>query len=216
MREFILANVGYWVDEFHFDGMRIDATQGLFDAGPEHILGAIARRMREAAGGRRVLVVGESEPQHARLLRGPERGGLGFDMLWSDDFHHVALVAATGRREAYYGDYLGSPQELVSVLKRGWLYQGQWNRRQGKRRGTPALDIAPPAFIAYLQNHDQVANSARGERLHELTTPGRLRALTALQLLGPATPMLFQGQEFAASSPFLYFGDQEPAVAEEI
>jgi maltooligosyltrehalose trehalohydrolase len=193
--------------------MRIDGTQALFDTGPEHILGAIARRMREAAGDRRALVVGESEPQHARLLRDPARGGLGCDMLWSDDFHHTAHVAATGRREGYYGDYLGSPQELVSVLKRGWLYQGQWNLRQSKRRGTPAFDIPPCAFINYLQNHDQVANSGRGERLHELTTRGRLRALTALQLLGPATPLLFQGQEFAASSPFLYFSDQEPEMA---
>ena len=172
VREFVLANVDYWIDEFHLDGMRIDGTQGLFDTGPDHILGSIAARMREAAGDRRVLVVGESEPQHARLLRGAKCGGLGFDMLWSDDFHHAARVAATGRREGYYGDYLGSPQELVSVLKRGWLYQGQWDLRQGKRRGKPAFDIPPPAFISYLQNHDQVANSARGERLHELTTPG--------------------------------------------
>jgi maltooligosyltrehalose trehalohydrolase len=216
VREFIVANVKYWVDEFHVDGMRVDGTQGLFDTSPEHILGEITRVMREAAGARRVLAVGESEPQHARLLRGAGRDGLGFDMLWSDDFHHAARIAATGRREAYYGDYIGSPQELVSALKRGWLYQGQWNPRQGKRRGTPAFDIPPPAFISYLQNHDEVANSAGGERLHELTTPGRLRAVTALQLLGPATPMLFQGQEFAASSPFLYFSDQEPAVAEEL
>lgn len=131
-------------------------------------------------------------------------------MLWSDDFHHTATVAATGNREAYYGDYLGSPQELVSVLKRGWLYQGQWDLRQGKRRGSPALDIAPAAFLAYLQNHDQIANTARGERLHARTTPGRLRTLSALLLLGPATPLLFQGQEFAASSPFLYWCRPRP------
>jgi maltooligosyltrehalose trehalohydrolase len=214
VREFVLTNVAYWVDEFHLDGMRIDGTQALFDTGPEHILGAIARRMREAGGDRRVLVVGESEPQHARLLRDPARGGLGYDMLWSDDFHHAARVAVTGRREGYYGDYLGSPQELVSVLKRGWLYQGQWDLRQGKRRGTPAFDLPPFAFINYLQNHDQIANSGLGERLHELTTRGRHRAVTALQLLGPATPMLFQGQEFAASSPFLYFSDQDPGMAD--
>ena len=142
VREFVLANVAYWVEEFHFDGMRVDATQGLYDSSPVHILAQIARRMREAAGDRRILIVGESEPQRAGLLRGADRGGIGFDMLWSDDFHHTATVAATGNREAYYGDYLGSPQELVSVLKRGWLYQGQWDLRQGKRRGSPALDIA--------------------------------------------------------------------------
>jgi maltooligosyltrehalose trehalohydrolase len=216
VREYVLENVASWVEEFHLDGMRVDATQGHLDEGPEHILGSIARRLRRAAGGRGVLVVGESEPQRAVLLRDPVRGVLGFDLLWSEDFHHAARVAATGSREAYYGDYLGSPQELISALRRGWLYQGQWNRRQGKRRGTPAPDPPPAAFIHYLQNHDQVANSARGERLHALTSPGRLRALSALQLLGPTTPLLFQGQEFAASSPFLYFSDQEPAVAEEL
>ena len=179
VREFVLANVAYWVEEFHFDGMRVDAIQGLYDSSPVHILAQIARRMREAAGDRRILIVGESEPQRAGLLRGADRGGIGFDMLWSDDFHHTTTVAATGNREAYYGDYLGSPQELVSVLKRGWLYQGQWDLRQGKRRGSPALDIAPSAFIGYLQNHDQIANTARGERLHARTTPGRFRALCA-------------------------------------
>ena len=216
VREFVLANVAYWIEEYHFDGLRIDATQGLFDTSSRHILEDIVTRMREAARGRRVLAIGESEPQRARLLRDPSRGGPGFDMLWSDDFHHAAMVAATGNREAYYGDYLGSPQELISVVRRGWLYQGQWNLRQGKRRGTPALDVAPASFVSYLQNHDQIANSARSDRLHALTTPGRVRALTALQLLGPATPLLFQGQEFAASSPFRYFSDLRPELAAEM
>ena len=215
VRDYVLANVAYWIEEFHLDGLRVDGTQALFDTSRDHILGAIARRMRAAAGGRGVLIVGESEPQHARLLRDPPRG-LGFDMLWSDDFHHAALVAATGRRGGYYGDCLGSPQELVSALKRGWLYQGQWNLRQGKRRGTPALDIPPSAFLNYLENHDQVANSARGARLHASTSPGRLRAVTAMLLLGPATPMLFQGQEFATSSPFLYFSEPDPGQARAI
>ncbi len=215
VRAFILANAGYWIDEFHLDGMRIDGTQALFDTSPEHILGAVARRMREAAGGRRVLAVGENESQHVRLLRDAGRGGLGLDMVWSDDFHHAARVALTGLREAYFGDYLGTPQEQISALKHGWLYQGQWNLRQGKRRGTPAWEIPPWAFVNYLQNHDQVANSGRGERLHDRTTRGRLRAVTAMLLLGPGTPLLFQGQEYADPAPFLYFSDQKPGLAEE-
>ena len=137
-------------------------------------------------------------------------------MLWSDDFHHTVMVAGTGTREAYYGDYLGTPQELISVLKRGWLYQGQWNLRQGKRRGSAALDIRPAAFIAFIQNHDQVANSSRGDRFSTLISPARCRAFTALQLLGPSTPLIFQGQEYAASTPFLYFGDHEPELAAAI
>ena len=216
VREFILANAAYWVDEFHLDGLRVDATQSIFDDGPDHILGALVRRVRAAAGERRVLMVGENENQCARLFRPAERGGLGFDLLWSDDFHHSVMVAATGNREAYYGDYLGTPQELVSALKRGWLYQGQWNLRQGKRRGSPALDVPPSAFIMFMQNHDQIANAAGGQRFHRLTSPGRHRALTALQLLAPSTPLIFQGQEYAASTPFLYFGDHKPEIARQL
>jgi maltooligosyltrehalose trehalohydrolase len=163
-----------------------------------------------------VLVVGESEPQHARLFRPADRGGMGYDMLWSDDFHHVAVVAATGNRQGYYGDYLGTPQEFVSVLKRGWLYQGQWNLRQKKRRGTPALDVPARAFLFYLQNHDQIANSGPGLRLHALTGPARYRVVSALQLLAPATPLIFQGQEYAASGPFFYFGDLAQEFADEM
>jgi maltooligosyltrehalose trehalohydrolase len=126
---------------------------------------------------------------------------------------HVAL---TGRREAYYTDYLGSTQELISSAKYGFLYQGQWYRWQKKRRGTPALGLAPYVFVHYLQNHDQIANSAFGKRIHELTSPGRYRALSALLLLGRATPLLFQGQEFNASAPFLFFADLPESLREPV
>lgn len=207
VREYFLANAGYWIEEFHFDGLRLDATQNIYDTSADHILAAVARRVRRAAGGRATLLVGENEPQHARLIRPPEEGGYGLDALWNDDFHHSAMVAMTGRNEAYYTDYHGTPQELVSALKYGWLYQGQYYRWQRKRRGTPALDLQPAVFVTFLQNHDQIANSGRGLRAHRLTSPGRYKALTAVMLLGPGTPMLFQGQEFAASSPFFYFAD---------
>jgi maltooligosyltrehalose trehalohydrolase len=117
------------------------------------------------------------------------------------------MVAMTGRNEAYYTDYLGKPQEFISAVKYGYLYQGQWYRWQQQRRGTAALRLPPSVYVNFLQNHDQVANVGRGERCHLLTSPGRYRAMTALLLLAPGTPMLFQGQEFAASSPFLYFAD---------
>src|SRR5207248_764464 len=156
----------------------------------------------------------ENEPQHAKLVRPPEHGGYGFDALWNDDFHHSAMVALTGRHTAYYSDYRGTPQEFISALKWGYLYQGQRYTWQHKRRGTPAFDLKPAAFVAFLQNHDQIANSGRGLRCHVLTSPGRYRALTALLLLGPGTPMLFQGQEFASSSPFLFFADHHPELAQ--
>ena len=216
VREFFLANARYWIQEFHLDGLRLDATQSMFDASASHILGEIAEAVRAAAPERGTYIVAENEPQHARLARPTQRGGYGLDSLWNDDFHHSAMVALTGRKEAYYSDYLGKPQEFVSMARHGFLYQGQRYRWQKKRRGTPSLDLDACAFVAYLQNHDQVANSAHGARLHQLTSPGRLRAATALLLLGPATPMLLQGQEFGASAPFLYFADHKPELARAV
>jgi len=207
VREFFLANARAWIAEYHFDGLRLDATQTIFDESPEHIVAAVARDVRAAAGGRATIVVAENEEQAARLTRPPARGGDGLDAVWNDDLHHSMVVALTGKREAYYIDYRGAPQELISAAKWGYLYQGQRYRWQRQRRGTPALDLPPESFVAYLENHDQVANSAGGRRLSERASPGRLRALTAYLLVLPSTPMLFQGQEFGSSAPFLYFAD---------
>lgn len=217
VREFFLTNAAFWIEEYHLDGLRLDATQSINDGseaqGKPHILTEISRAVRQAAGGRATIVVGENEPQHASMVKPAEEGGCGLCAIWNDDLHHSAMVALTGRMEAYYTDYRGTPQEFVSAMKYGFLYQGQWYRWQRKRRGMPAFGVPRPAFVSFLQNHDQIANSARGLRLHALTAPGRLRAMTALFLLGPGTPMLFQGQEFAASAPFLYFADHKPDLA---
>jgi maltooligosyltrehalose trehalohydrolase len=209
VREFFIANAGYWIDEFHFDGLRLDATQSIHDASATHVLTEIGQRARDAAGARSIYLAAENEPQHARLVRPPAQGGCGLDALWNDDLHHSLTAAASGMSNAYFSETRGTPQELISGIKWGYLYQGQYYGWQKQRRGTPALDLPAEAFVNFLQNHDQVANSARGKRLHQVTTPGRLRALTALLLLAPGTPMLFQGQEFAASAPFLYFARHE-------
>jgi maltooligosyltrehalose trehalohydrolase len=216
VREFFLANAAYWIDAYHLDGLRLDATQQTFDASPEHILAAVARTVREAAGRRSTFLVAENEPQNSRIVRPPEQGGYGLDSLWNDDFHHSAMVALTGCREGYYTDYRGAPQEFISSAKYGYLFQGQRYRWQKKRRGTPAWGLRPAQLVNYTQNHDQVANSSRGTRGHLLTSPGRWRAMTALLLLAPGTPMLFQGQEFAASSPFLYFADHHARLADKV
>jgi maltooligosyltrehalose trehalohydrolase len=213
VREFFLANARYWIAEFHLDGLRLDATQNIYDKSSDHILAAIGRAVRQAARGRATLLVAENERQHTHLVRPPAQGGYGLDALWNDDFHHSAMVALTGRSEAYYTDYHGTPQEFISALKWGYLYQGQWYSWQKQRRGTPCFGLKPAAFVTFLQNHDQIANSGRGLRCHRLTSPGWYKALTAVMLLGPATPMLFQGQEFAASSPFFYFADFEGELA---
>jgi maltooligosyltrehalose trehalohydrolase len=216
VREFCIANACYWIDEFHLDGLRLDATQDIHDCSDDHILRAIAREARSQAAPREVIFIAENEPQQVRLVKPSHQGGYGLDGLWNDDFHHSAMVALTGHNEAYYTDYLGTPQEFISAAKYGYLYQGQRYKWQKKRRGSPGLDIHPASFVTFIQNHDQVANSAYGVRCHKLAAPGKLRAMTALLLLAPGTPMLFQGQEFAASSPFLFFADQSPALVEQI
>lgn len=216
VREFFVSNARYWIDEYHLDGLRLDATQQIFDASSEHVIAAIGRGARDAAGSRTIVIVAENEPQDTALVRPIAEGGYGLDGLWNDDFHHSAMVALTGRAEAYYSDTTGTPQEFLSAAKYGYLFQGQFYDWQRKTRGTPAWGVPPWAFVACLQNHDQVANSARGLRGHRLTSPGRWRAMTALLLLGPATPMLFQGQELQSSAPFLYFADFEEEVADAV
>lgn len=218
VREFFGSNAGYWIDEFHLDGLRIDATQAIHDDAPaeRHILTEIARQARVAGGTRHIVLIAENEPQETDLCRPPHRGGHGLDGLWNDDYHHSAMVALTGRREAYYTDYRGDPQEFISAAKYGYLYQGQWYSWQKKPRGQPAFDLPAETFVSFFQNHDQIANSARGLRIHQLTGPGRYRSFLALLLLGPGTPMLFQGQEFSSSAPFYYFADHQSELAKMV
>jgi maltooligosyltrehalose trehalohydrolase len=218
VREFFLSNALYWIAEYHLDGFRFDATQAIVDQSREHILAAITRQSRALARSqnRSVYLINENEPQNTQLVRSPEQGGFGMDALWNDDFHHSALVAISGHNEAYYTDYHGTAQEMISSAKWGYLYQGQRYKWQKKRRGTPALDLPPIAFVHFLQNHDQIANSGRGFRAHQITSPGEFKAMTALLLLMPQTPMLFQGQEYAASTTFHYFSDHNPELSKLI
>jgi len=212
VREFVLSNVRHWIEEYHLDGLRLDATHAITDDSARHILQDIGAAARAAAGHRSVIVAAETEPQDARIVRPLDNAGYGLDYIWCDDFHHLALVAATGRREGYYSDYGGTPQEFVSALKHGPLYQGQYYTALKKRRGAAAWDIPHWRMVFCLENHDQVAHSRDGRRLHQLTSPGRYRALTALLLLGPQSPLLFQGEEFGSTAPFLFFADHEPEL----
>jgi maltooligosyltrehalose trehalohydrolase len=215
VREYFVQNAAYWIEEFRFDGLRLDATQQIFDESERHVIAELTENARAVAKQRQrsILVVAENEPQQALVVQPTEDGGYGCDALWNDDFHHAARAAMTGRREAYYFDYRGTPQELISALKWGYLYQGQHYYWQKKRRGSAALKLRSTHYVTYLQNHDQVANSLRGQRCTETGPVALVRAVTGLMLLAPATPMLFQGQEFAASTPFLYFADHEPELA---
>ncbi|MDB5311063.1 MAG: treZ [Gemmataceae bacterium] len=213
VREFFVANAGYWVDEFHVDGLRLDAVHAIVDDSPEPIVTAVARRVREAAKGRLTYVMAENEAQDSNLVRPVDEGGSGLNAVWNDDLHHAARVALTGKNEGYFSDYLGAPQEFVSAAKWGFLYQGQQYRWHHRRRGKPAFDIPRHRFVTFIENHDQIANSGRGHRVHQLASPAKCRAVTAYLLLGPGTPMLFQGQEYASTKPFLYFADHAPDLA---
>ena len=213
IRGLVTDNVAYWIDEFHVDGYRFDAIQGLTDSSQPHIIAEAVARARQAAGKKTIYLVGEDEPQDSRLARSPEAGGAGLDALWNDDLHHAAVVALTGHREAYFMDYTGSARELVASVRHGFLFQGQRYRWQGKRRGHCARGLPSRSFVTFLENHDQLANEGLGERLWPRVGPGRLRALTALLLLAPWTPMLFQGEEWNATARFPFFADHDPGQA---
>src|SRR5438094_1102244 len=207
VREFFITNGCYWIEEFHFDGFRFDATHAIRDRSTEYIIGAVGRAAREAAGSRSIILVAENDLQEAKMARPRSEGGDDLDGMWNDDFHHSAVVALTGRNEAYFSDYLGAPQEFIAAAKYGFLYQGQARSWRKALRGTSTFGIAPEVFVCFIENHDQIANTGPGQRLRFQTSPSRYRAMTGLLLLGPWTPLLFQGQEFGASGPFLFFAD---------
>jgi maltooligosyltrehalose trehalohydrolase len=216
VREFFESNARYWIEEFHLDGFRYDATQSIHDASADHILAAVNRAARHAAPDRQLYLVAENEPEDVQHVRPIEEGGFGMDALWNDDFHHAAHVRLTGTNPAYYSDFLGNVEELAAAIKRGFIYQGQISAWQKKRRGTPTAGLPATAFVTFLENHDQVSNSPTAQRLYQLTSPGRYRAMTALWLLAPQTPLFFQGQEFGASTPFLYFADFRGEMAKNV
>lgn len=216
VRDFVIQNACHWIAEYHFDGLRLDATQSLHDASPRHVVGELIEAARRTAHPKRLLFIAENEPQDPRYVRPPSEGGLGADALWIDDFHHSARVALGGQREAYCRDYRGTAQELLSCALRNSLFQGQWYEWQSKRRGGLMHQVPAPRAVFFLQNHDQVANALRGPRLDRLGGWARARALTAFFLLLPQTPLLFMGQEYFAPQPFLFFSDHAPLLQAQV
>src|SRR5882724_3022412 len=215
VREFFITNGRYWIEEFHFDGFRFDATHAIRDRSSEYIIGAVGRAAREAAGSRSIILIAENDLQESKMTRPQDEGGDGLDGIWNDDFHHSAIVALTGQNVGYFSDYSGKPQEFISAAKYGFLYQGQALSWRKVLRGTPAFGIPAETFVCFIENHDQIANTGPGDRPPFQTSPGRYRAITALLLLGPWTPLLFQGEEFGASNPFLFFADVGDAAVRD-
>jgi len=207
VRQLVLTNVEMWIRDYHADGLRLDAAHAIVDEGTPHLLTEIVERARAAAPGRRVVVIAEDDRNDTRLVRSPAQGGLGLDGVWADDFHHQMRRAFAGDNEGYYADYTGSMEDLARTLRQGWFYEGQVSQVHGHARGTPAKDAEPWCFVHCIQNHDQVGNRAHGERLGADVSPAAFRAMSTLFLLAPYTPLLFMGQEWNASTPFIYFTD---------
>jgi len=207
VRTFVIENAEYWIHEFRFDGLRLDATHALIDESPRHIVAEVTTAVRERAGDRRIWLCAEDHRNLAGFLRPVAEGGWGLDAVWADDLHHQLRRRAAGDAEGYYADFDGTANDIARTLRQGWFYTGQPTRRRGEPRGTTTDGIAPSRFVICLQNHDQVGNRALGDRLHHVIDPALWRAVSALLLLAPETPLLFMGQEFNASTPFLYFTD---------
>lgn len=213
VRDFFTLNALYWLQEFRFDGLRFDAVHTIRD--PDWLDQTAARIRSSIEPDRHVHLVLENDANAAgHLVRGPRTG---FDAQWNDDGHHVLHVLLTGETEGYYADYADAPAaRLARCLAEGFIYQGERSSSRGRARGTASSRLAPHAFVLFLQNHDQIGNRARGERLTTLADARALRAATALLLLGPQVPLLFMGEEWGCRRPFLYFTDHHDRLADAV
>jgi maltooligosyltrehalose trehalohydrolase len=214
VRDYVLDNARMWLDEFHIDGLRLDAVHAIYDFGARHLLQAVKAVADEVAGlsGRRVHVAAESDLNDPRLLRPPERGGYGLDAQWSDDFHHAVHTVLTGEATGYYADF-GRADQLSRVLEQPFLYAGAYSAFRDRKHGAPPEGISGDRFVVCLQNHDQVGNRPGGDRLGViLGDPAKQRLATSLLLLSPYLPLLFMGEEYGEDRPFPFFcsfGDPE-------
>ena len=207
VRHYIVQNALYWIREYHFDGLRMDAVHTISDDSPKHILAEITEHVEHLASelGRDVVTIAETDENDASKVRAREESGYGLDAVWSDDFHHSIHAFFTGERQGYYQDF-GAPLQIARALNEGFVFQGEpfkfWN---GRARGTPSADMPPQAHVICLQNHDQIGNRAKGDRLTSLIPRGARFVASALLLLAPETPLLFMGQEWDEPSPFQFF-----------
>jgi maltooligosyltrehalose trehalohydrolase len=208
VRRFLCDNALMWLRDYRFDGLRIDAIHAIFDCSAVHFLEQLAGEVKELEShlGRRLVLIAESDLNDPRVVTPREAGGFGIDAQWSDDFHHALHTVLTGERFGYYQDF-GSLGQLAKALRNAYVYDGGYSAFRGREHGRRPQGLSGSRFLGYLQTHDQVGNRAKGERSSQLMSLGRLKVGAALVLCSPFVPMLFQGEEFAASSPFLYFTD---------
>jgi maltooligosyltrehalose trehalohydrolase len=212
LRALFVSNPLYWREEFHIDGFRMDATHAILDESPRHIIEEITSAIHEHGG----FAIAEDSRNDSRLVLPVEENGVGFDAVWADDFHHSARVANTRENEGYLGDFAGTLAEIVETLRCGWFYRGQYSAHKGGRRGSECRHIPPRKFVHCISNHDQAGNRALGERLNHSIGREAYLAVSALLCLTPYTPMLFMGQEWAASTPFLYFTSHNEELGKQV
>jgi maltooligosyltrehalose trehalohydrolase len=218
VRRFIVDNALYWITEFHIDGLRLDAVHGIYDFGARHILEELASAVRDQAAhlDRNVVVIGESDLNDPRLLRSTVEHGCGLDGQWSDDFHHAVHALVTGERAGYYADY-GGAAVVADAMREPFVYEGQYSQSRNRRHGASSVGIPRCRFVVSIQNHDQVGNRAASDRLSTIIGPASRRLAAALLLLSPYVPMLFMGEEYGESNPFLYFVDHgDPALVDAV
>jgi maltooligosyltrehalose trehalohydrolase len=210
VRRLVIDNALMWLRDYGFDGLRLDAVHAIYSFEAVHLLEELAQAVQHLSKqtGRALLLIAESDLNDPRLVRAPARGGYGLDAQWVDDFHHAVHRFFTNETDGYYADFNGL-SDLATALRLGYVYQGRYSAHRGRRHGRPPSGVMPQQFIVSAQNHDQVGNRAQGERLSMLLEPWQLKAVATLLLLSPFVPMLFQGEEWGAQTPFLYFTDHE-------
>ncbi|MGA8025848.1 MAG: malto-oligosyltrehalose trehalohydrolase [Bryobacteraceae bacterium] len=207
VRQFVIHNALYWIEEFHLDGLRLDAVHAIMDDSPKHLLREVAERVRAAAGNRLVHLIVENERNQASLLERGCGGAGWYTAQWNDDVHHVLHTAATGEESGYYKDFRGDTDKLGRALAEGFAFQGEITSYAGASRGESSAHLQPQAFVAFIQNHDQIGNRAFGERIGKIASAKAVRAISAVYLLLPQIPMIFMGEEWGASEPFPFFCD---------
>jgi maltooligosyltrehalose trehalohydrolase len=214
VRDFFIQNALMWLRDYHFDGLRVDAVHAFIDRSAKHFLEQLEEEVRALANhtGRDYVVIAESDLNDPRLVTAREAGGYGLDAQWSDDFHHALWSVLTGETKGYYQDFgevagVGPMAHLAKAIQEVFVYQGRYSPHRGRNHGRPVVALPSDRFLGYIQNHDQVGNRAQGERLSQLVDTGGAKIAAAMVLLSPFVPMLFAGEEFAASTPFQYFTD---------
>jgi malto-oligosyltrehalose trehalohydrolase len=217
VRRFFMHNALYWLTEYNFDGLRFDAVHAIRDDSDQHFLAQLAAKVRQVLPDRQVHLVLENDRNEARYLERDARGvPVAYDAQWNDDFHHAAHVALTDERDGYYADYTAPLDQLGRCLTEGFAYQGEFSPHREAKRGEPSRGLPLLAFVNFLQNHDQIGNRAFGERLTTLAPPEAVTAAAAVLLLAPSPPLLFMGEEWGATTPFLFFCDFDGDLASAV